>query len=259
MDILRIAVIPDHRFLWWTCSLCLFLSACPSVSVDLQWSDSAVVPLPSPCGRVVGQVALAPSLINQSVWLVQTSLALYMLFACVSASLLVMYVQGYILWYCGVCVQQNSLSQTRTHNTVWQLLCCCIVPAHGSISASDLIPAINKERLHPIGREKRKKYSVGCRWTINDSHPIYQTEPLYVCLSDCVCELVFVSVQSMFFILFIRVWAWFSLRGNTLCLWVFTQCVCVCVSEMDGRTVEAQMKGRENFMAGFTADRDYGA
>lgn len=67
IDILRIAVIPDHRFLWCACSLCLFLSACPNVSVDLQQSDSAVVPLPSPCGRVVCQVALAPSLINQSV------------------------------------------------------------------------------------------------------------------------------------------------------------------------------------------------
>lgn len=67
IDILRIAVIPDHRFLWCTRSLCLFLSACPDVSVDLQQSDSAVVPLPSPCGRVMGQVALAPSLINQSV------------------------------------------------------------------------------------------------------------------------------------------------------------------------------------------------
>lgn len=67
IDILRIAVIPDHRFLWWTCSLCLFFSACPNVSVDLQQSDSAVVPLPSPCGNVVGQVALAPSLINQLV------------------------------------------------------------------------------------------------------------------------------------------------------------------------------------------------
>lgn len=67
IDILRIAVIPDHRFLRRTCSPCLFSSACPSVSVDLQQTDSAVVPLPSPCGGVVGQVALAPSLINKSV------------------------------------------------------------------------------------------------------------------------------------------------------------------------------------------------
>lgn len=66
IDILRIAVIPDRRFLRWTCSLCLFSSACPNVSVDLQPGDSPVVPLPSPCARVLGQVALAPSLIRQS-------------------------------------------------------------------------------------------------------------------------------------------------------------------------------------------------
>lgn len=75
IDILRIAVIPDRRFLRWTCSLCLFSSACPNVSVDLQPGDSPVVPLPSPCARVLGQVALAPSLIRQSACLLQTALA----------------------------------------------------------------------------------------------------------------------------------------------------------------------------------------
>lgn len=113
IDILQIAVIPDHRFLWWTCSLCLFLSACPNVSVDLQQSDSAVVPLPSPCGRVLGQVALAPSLISQSVWLVQTSLALYTLFACVSVSVSVVYV----LWYSGVCQHKNKTLWARRGHT----------------------------------------------------------------------------------------------------------------------------------------------
>jgi len=34
--------------------------------MDLQSSDSVVVLLPSACGGVLGQVALAPSLINQS-------------------------------------------------------------------------------------------------------------------------------------------------------------------------------------------------
>lgn len=46
IDIPRIAVIPDHRFLWWTSSLSLFSSACPNVSVGLLQSDSAAVPLP---------------------------------------------------------------------------------------------------------------------------------------------------------------------------------------------------------------------
>lgn len=199
IDILSIAVILDHRFLWLTCSPCLFLSACPNVFVDLQQSDSAVVPLPSPCGRVLGQVALVPSLINKSVWLVWTSLPLYMLFACVSVAV-------YVLWYSGVYQPIAKPSEPDKTNAVWQLFSLCIVAPHRSICASDLIPPINEEAaLSDWQRKKKKSLRVAFRRTINGSHPIYQTEHLYVCLSLCVCALVFVSALSMVFILFISV------------------------------------------------------
>lgn len=138
-DILRIAVIPDHRFLWWTCSLCLFLSECPSESVDLERSDSTVVPLPSPCGRVVGQVALAPSLINQSVWLVQTSLALYMMFVCVCIRLLCISMPT----CCGIPECFSEPDKDIHTLPAWQLLSSHIVTPSRSICGSDLIPAIN--------------------------------------------------------------------------------------------------------------------
>lgn len=54
IDVHGIAATPDHRFLWCACSRCLFLSVCLNVSVDLQQSDSTVVPLPSPSQQSCG-------------------------------------------------------------------------------------------------------------------------------------------------------------------------------------------------------------
>lgn len=51
------------------------------LSVDLQQCDSAAVPLPSPCDRVVSQVASATSLIKRR--LDEAAARRYMLVACV--------------------------------------------------------------------------------------------------------------------------------------------------------------------------------
>lgn len=194
-DILRIAVIPDHRFLWWTCSLCLFLSECPSESVNLERSDSTVVPLPSPCGRVVGQVALAPSLINQSVWLVQTSLALYMMFVCVCIRLLCISMPT----CCGIPVCFSEPDKDIHTLPAWQLLSSHIVTPSRSICGSDLKSLQpTQELLRPIGRQEKNKIEslrVASGPTINGLHPIYQAQHLYVCLSVCVFSCLYQSNQ----------------------------------------------------------------
>lgn len=182
IDILRIAVIPDHRFLWWPCSLGLFLSVCPSVSVDLQRSDSDVVPLPSPCSRVLGQPALALTLIKWSVWPVQTSVVLFMLFTCFSLLLLI---------ECDVSQEKQSLTRihTHTHNTSWQLFSLCIVALCRSICAGNVITPNNKgAALFNWQRRKKQFHRVAFEWSINGPHPVYQIEHFYVSVSWCLFQ-----------------------------------------------------------------------
>lgn len=151
IDVHRIAVIPDHRFLWFTCSRCLFSSVCLNVSVDLQQTDSTVVPLLSPCNRVEGQVALAPSLINQSVWL--TSPALW---RCLHVF------QGrfstFMLICCGTSVCQHTTSlPARQEPTMLSDNFLTFAPGR-SIWASNLIPPINKGAA--LSNRQRKKETI---------------------------------------------------------------------------------------------------
>lgn len=101
--------------------------------------------------------------------------------ACVRASLRA------VVLRCVSAYNKNPLCQTRAHNAVWQLFSLRTVAPRRSICASDLIPPINKgAALSNRQRKKKQSLRVAFGRTINGSHPIYQTEHLYVCLSVCV-------------------------------------------------------------------------
>lgn len=144
--------------------------------------------------RVVGQVALAPSLINQC--LTNQSCTLHAGCMCFSAAPVRACPYAVVLR----CVSAyNKSLPTRQEHTMLSDYFLAFAPGR-SICASNLIPPIIKgAALCDRQREKKQSLRVAFGRTINASHPIYQTEHLYVCLY------VFVSAQSMAFILFIRV------------------------------------------------------
>lgn len=142
--------------------------------------------------RVVGQVALTPSLINQC--LTNQSRTLHAGCMCFSAAPVRACPYAVVLR----CVSAyNKSLPTRQEHTMLSDDFLAFAPCR-SICASNLIPPIIKGAALS-DRQREKKQSLAFGRTINASHPIYQTEHLHVCLY------VFVSAQSMAFILFIRV------------------------------------------------------
>lgn len=100
-DILRIAVIPDHRFLWWTCSLCLFLSECPSESVDLERSDSTVVSSALTMRQSGGPSGFS-AFSHQPVCLTGPNQSGTLHDVCMCMYTSAVYKHAYMLWYPGV-------------------------------------------------------------------------------------------------------------------------------------------------------------
>lgn len=75
------------------------------LSVDLQRCDSAAVPLPSPCDRVVSQVASATSLIKRR--LDEAAARRYMLLACVFHRRSRTYVRVHMFFFGALAVCQH--------------------------------------------------------------------------------------------------------------------------------------------------------
>ena len=109
--------------------------------------------------------------------------------------------------------QQNLLSLTRVHTQ----LCRPRLASHCHSSQIDMCKQLNpsnQQRSCSVRLAERKENISKSyfRQAINGSHPICRTEHLYVCLSACLCTGV--CAQSIVFILFISVQAWFSLQGK---------------------------------------------
>lgn len=213
IDVHWIAAAPDHRFLWWTRSRCLFSSAC----LDVVCGFTAVW---QRCGssaftmRQSGEPSGFGDFSHQAASWRGGRATLHA--GCMCFSPPIPYVRACPYVFRGSrCVSafNKGPRARREHTTPSDKFLA--FAAGWSIHAGNLIPPINKGAA-PSNRQRRKQKSptVAFRRIINAFHLIYQAERLYVQLY------VFVSVQSMVFILFISVWACFSLRVNTLCLWV---------------------------------------
>lgn len=153
------------------------------VFVHLQWSDSSVVPLPSPCELSAGPSGFS-AFSHQPVWPTGPNQfgTLHAAWTCFGVS--VRY--AYVLW-CSWCANTKLGQKPHAPHTIRtsQLLQCCSL----QINVRKRLNPCNQQRgssIHFLKLKKKKKKTqsarVACRRKINGSCPICQPEQLCMCV-----------------------------------------------------------------------------